>query len=223
MNLAMADIHCERWCEAMDKLSSISEHGVFVRGRFGGGPSWLVCAFVGVVVYVTQRKQHKPGIAKNDKNNGTIKTTNKPIKPHPNSQRTTLQTCAPNIRRTTHISQHSTPINTQVTVHQRSIPQATHAHPRPSQSAHNNTAPILHTPVQARQALNNHDLACTQHRRHTEHSQKACMVQKANEQGTPPLYREGTAAARRPGERGGGVVAGGGPQNTSKGAQRGRR
>ena len=42
----------------------------------------------------------------------TIKTTNKPTKPHPNSQRTTLQTCAPNIRPTTHISQHSTPINT---------------------------------------------------------------------------------------------------------------
>ena len=60
---------------------------------------------------------------------GTIKTTNKPTKPHPNSQRTTLQICAPNIRRTTHISQHSTPMNTQVTAHQRSIPQATHAHP----------------------------------------------------------------------------------------------
>ena len=78
-----------------------------------------------------RRKQQRPGIAKNDKNNGTIKTTKKPTKPHPNSQRTTLQTCAPNIRRSTHISQHSTPINTQVTAHRRSIPQATHAHPRP--------------------------------------------------------------------------------------------
>ena len=57
-------------------------------------------------------------------------------------------------------------INTQVTAHQRSIPQATHAHPRPRQSAHNNTATIFHTPVQARQALNHHDIACTQHRRH---------------------------------------------------------
>ena len=135
---------------------------------------------------VTRRKQQRSGIAKNDKNNGTIKTTNKPTKPHPNSQRTTLQTCAPNIRRTTHIRQHTIPINTQVTEHQRSIPQATHAHPRPRQSARNNTATILHTPVQARQALNHHNIACTQHRRQTEHSQKACMVSKPNEQGTPP-------------------------------------
>ena len=50
---------------------------------------------------VTQGKQQRPGIAKKDKNNGSIKTTNKPTKPHPNSQRTTLQTCAPNIRLTT--------------------------------------------------------------------------------------------------------------------------
>ena len=34
---------------------------------------------------------------------GTIKTTNKPTKAHPNSHRTTLQTCAPNIRRTTQL------------------------------------------------------------------------------------------------------------------------
>ena len=66
---------------------------------------------------VTRRKQQRPGIAKNDKNNVTVKTINKPTKPHPNSQRTTLQTCAPNIRCTTHISQNSTPINTQVTAH----------------------------------------------------------------------------------------------------------
>ena len=91
----------------------------------------------------TRRKQQRPGIAKNYKNSGTIKTTNKPTKPQPNSHRTTLQSCAPNIRRTTHISQHSTPINTQVTSHQRSMPQATHAHPRPRQSAHNNTATII--------------------------------------------------------------------------------
>ena len=51
----------------------------------------------------------RPGIAKNDKNNGTIKTTNKPNTRQPNSQRTTLETCAPSIRRNTHISQHSTP------------------------------------------------------------------------------------------------------------------
>ena len=144
---------------------------------------------------VTRRKQQRPGIAKNGKNNGTINTTNKPTTPNwvfhcmaspfhsfvtttpnLNSQRTTQQTCAPNIRRTTHSSQrsfgfvraallpavgicvvlsfgvmpgwccflrvthssqHSTPINTQVTANQRSIPQATHAHPRPRQSAHN--------------------------------------------------------------------------------------
>ena len=153
----------------------------------------------------TRRKQQRPGIAKNDKNNGTIKTTNKPTKPHSNSQRTALQTCAPNIRRTTHISQHSTLINTPVTTHQ----QYPASGPRSSKAKTNcpqQTAPILHTPVQARQALNHHAVACTQHRRHAEHSQKACMVQKANEQGTPfpppppPLYREGTA--RRPVESG---------------------
>ena len=33
-------------------------------------------------ISVTRRKQ-RPGIAKNDKNNGTIKTTNKPTKPQP--------------------------------------------------------------------------------------------------------------------------------------------
>ena len=140
---------------------------------------------------VTRRKQQRPGTAKNDKNNGTIKSTNIPTKPQPNSQRTTRQTGAPNFRRTTHISQHSTHINTQVTAHQRGIPQATHAHPRPRQSAHNNTAPILHTPVQARQGLNHHGIACTQHRRHAEHSQKACMVQKANEQGITPHIQGG--------------------------------
>ena len=62
------------------------------------------------MVHGESNKLIRPGIAKNDKNNGTITTTDKPTKPHPNSQRTTLQTCirAPNIRRNTHTSQHST-------------------------------------------------------------------------------------------------------------------
>ena len=173
---------------------------------------------------VSRRKQQRPGIAKNDKNNGTIKTTNKTTMPQSNSQRTTLQTCAPNIRRTTHISQHYTPIITQSTAHQRSIPQATPAHPRPRQSAHNNTTTILHTPVQARQTLSHHAIACMQHRRRAEHSPKACMVQKANEQGTPPPI---TGRALRPpegrvrgwwgGESGrGSEQYGGGPQTPAR-------
>ena len=160
-------------------------------------------------------KAIKAGIAKNDNNNGTIKTTNTPTKPHPNSKRTTLQTCAPNIRRTTHISQHSTPINTQVTAHQRSIPQAAHAHPRPRQSAHNDTATILHTPVQARQALNHHDKASTQHRRHAEHSQKACIWYKRRRNKAPPPPpiqggHRGRQKARREGTGGKGGRGGGG-------------
>ena len=99
--------------------------------------NYYICCFEALALPgVTRRKQQRPGIAKNDKNNGTIQTITKPTTPHPNSLRTTRQTCAPNIRRTTHSSQHSTPTNTHVTAHQRSIPQATHAHPRPRQSAH---------------------------------------------------------------------------------------
>ena len=74
------------------------------------------------------------------------------------------------IQRTTHISQHSMPMNTQVTTHRHSTPQATHAHPRPRQSAHNSTATILHTRKRAGQTLNLHIIACMQHRRHAEHS-----------------------------------------------------
>ena len=63
---------------------------------------------------------------------------------------------------------------------------------------------------------------------YAEHSPKAYMLQKANEQGTPPppLYRERTAGARRPGERRGGGRGGEQCQqcatNTSEGAQTGR-
>ena len=121
-----------------------------------------------------------------------------PTKPHPNSQRTTPQTCAPNIRRTTHISQHSTSINTTVTAQQRSVPQATTAHPSPRQSAHNNTAPIL----QARQTLNlqpsRHSLYAAQAaQRHAEHSQKAGMVQRRT---PPPPLPSYTGRATRPPE-----------------------
>ena len=73
--------------------------------------------------------------------------TNQPSHTQTTRQPTNNTTCAFNIRRTTHSSQHFTAITTNVTAHQRSIPQATHAHPRPRQSAHNNTATILHTPV----------------------------------------------------------------------------
>ena len=141
---------------------------------------------LGLACVTRRKKATKAQHRQEQQNHRHNQNHQQPTKPDPNSQRTTLQTCAPNIRHTTHISQHSAPVNTQVTAHQRSIPQATHAHPRPRQSADNNTATILHTPVQARQALNHHNIACTQHRRQTEHSQKACMVSKPNEQGTPP-------------------------------------
>ena len=114
-------------------------------------------------------------------------------------------------------------MNTQVTTHRHSIPQATHAHPRPRQSAHNNTATILHTPMRARQTLNHHVTACTQHRHHAEHSPKACMVQKANEQGTPPSIQGGhhgrqKAGCRGRGGRGKGEAsnAGGKPQTPAR-------
>ena len=99
--------------------------------------------------------------------------------------RVTLQTCAHNIRRTTHISQYSTCINTQVTAHQRSIPQAPTIIQGQDKVPTTTQQPYCtHLCRQVRQALNHHDIACTQHRRHPEHSQKACMVQKANQKGT---------------------------------------
>ena len=97
------------------------------------------------------RRREKPPRMKD--NHGTLKTTIKPTKPQPNSQRT-LSACAPIIKRTTpalHTSRHPIPMKSQATRH----PQATHAHPRPRQSAQNNTATILHTPMRARHTLKN--------------------------------------------------------------------
>ena len=106
----------------------------------------LYCVLLGGV---TRRKQPRPGIAKNDRNNGTNKTTNKPTMLLPNSRRITLQTCAQTcaqvIRHTTHISRHSIPMNTQGTTHWHSITLTTRAHPSPRQRDHNNAAAILHT------------------------------------------------------------------------------
>ena len=51
--------------------------------------------------------------------------------------------------------------------------------------------------MRARQTLSHHVVACTQHRRHAEHSPKACMVQQANEQGTPRDKAGVPSCARR--------------------------
>ena len=86
--------------------------------------------------------------------------------------------------------------------------------PRPRQSTHKNTATILHTPVQARQALNHHDKASTQHRRHAEHSQKACIWYKRRRNKAPPPPpiqggHRGRQKARREGTGGKGGRGGG--------------
>ena len=57
--------------------------------RSGGGRSLLQTSLctrqrrceAEIRMCVPRRKQQRPGIAKNDKNNGTIKTTNKPTQP----------------------------------------------------------------------------------------------------------------------------------------------
>ena len=101
------------------------------------------------------------------------------------------------------------PINPQVTAHQRSIPQATHAHPRPRQSAHNNTAPILHTHVQARQGLNHHGIACTQH------TAKRLTWYKRRMNRAPPLPPYTGSAPRAPEGRVRGGEGEGGASNAS--------
>ena len=75
---------------------------------------WYVC--------VTRRKQQRPGIdiAKNDKNNGTNKTTTKLTMLLPNSQRTALKHVHLSAD-TPHISRHSFPMNTEGKPHKHSI------------------------------------------------------------------------------------------------------
>ena len=184
------------------------------------GPSTCVgCEYL----CVTRRKQQRPGIAKNDKTTAQSKpptkqpshtqTANeqhyKPVHQTSDAPHTSVSTPPP----LTHKTQRTSSVSRKrpTLIQGQNKVSTTTQHPYC-------THPCRHVKPSTITS------ACTQHRRQAEHSQKACMVQKANEQGTPPpLYREGTVAARRPGERGGGVVAGGGPQNTSKGAQRGRR
>ena len=68
------------------------------------------------VCCVTRRKQQRPGIAKNDNNTGTDKTTNSPTEHPPNSQRKKKALKPIHLSSDTpHLSRHSFPMNTQRT------------------------------------------------------------------------------------------------------------
>ena len=99
-----------------------------------------------IFLRVTQRKQHRTGITKNDNTNGTNQTTINPTKQLQNSQHMKLYLIHLSSD-PSHISRHSFSMNSKRTAHKHRNPQATQTHSRPRQGSRNSTATRLLTPM----------------------------------------------------------------------------
>ena len=100
------------------------------------------------VLCVTQRKQQRPGIAKNNNRNDTNRTSHQRTMLPPNNPQTKLKRQHLSSD-TPHIRKHSVPMNTQHTRHNAQAQykhstvtrprRPTHTHPRPRQGCHNSS------------------------------------------------------------------------------------